>query len=212
VGAAAALVVAQAGFVLVAFAPVAVEVRAALGVVLVCGVAAGVARVGDVPRHVAVVLGVGAAAVVAVDRAQLDAAATPLEALAWAAAGVAFAVVLDAPPLVVALPLFVAAVDLVQSWGAAAGPPAGAPGDALVLTLPDGSGRLTAPEAVFLGAFAAYARRFGLRERLTLAAMAAALVVAVGWAPLPALALLSAGALLPNVDRAPALLRGEAAG
>ena len=82
--------------------------------------------------------------------------------------------VFDAPALAVALPLFLAVIDIAQALG---GGSAGLftlstskPGDALTLELPDwGTGlaaaRLSATDVVFLGAFAAYARRLGLRER-----------------------------------------------
>ena len=88
--------------------------------------------------------------------------------------GIAFAVIFDVPALAVALPLFLGAIDVAQALG---GGSAGLftlstskPGDVLTLELPDwGTGlaaaRLSATDVVFLGAFAAYARRLGLRER-----------------------------------------------
>lgn len=216
-GAAAALVAAQAVFWLgPLLAPLPAEVIATLGVLLLCAVVAIVAV--PLARAPALLAGtlLGAAVVAgALSAAGADAAATPAEALAWGLAGVAFARVLDAPPLAVALPLFVGVVDLVMAQGGAPVVPVGpAPGDLLVLTLPgvgDGqvSGRLGAPDLVFLGAFATYVRLLGLREATTLAAMAAALIAAVVAGPLPVLALLAAGALLPNADRLVALVGDE---
>ena len=127
----------------------------------------------------------------------------------------AFAVIFDTPALAVALPLFLAAIDIAQAHG---GGSAGLftlstskPGDALTLELPDwGTGlaaaRLSAPDVVFLGAFAAYARRLGLRERAAEAGMLVGLLVAVASevlfdAELPTIALMAAGYLATNVDR-----------
>jgi hypothetical protein len=62
--------------------------------------------------------------------------------------------------------------------------------------------------------FAAWAWRFGLRRRATVAAMVGGLVAAL-WlsvaldTAIPALPLLAAGYLLPNLDRLLDLLRGR---
>ncbi len=89
------------------------------------------------------------------------------------------------------------------------------PGDVLTLELPDwGTGlaaaRLSAPDVVFLGAFAAYARRLGLRERAAEIGMLVGLLVAVASEvlldiELPTIALMAVGYLAPNVDRVGAL-------
>jgi hypothetical protein len=153
--------------------------------------------------------------VAALDANGVAAAATPFEAALVACVGIAFAVIFDAPALALALPLFVAAIDIAQ---AAAGGSAGLftlsttkPGDALALELPDwGTGlvaaRLSVAHVVFFAAFAAYARRLPLRERAAEIGMLFGLLVAVGVqifldTDLPALALIAAGFLIPNVDR-----------
>jgi len=89
------------------------------------------------------------------------------------------------------------------------------PGDALTLELPDwGTGlaaaRLSVPDVVFLAAFAAYARRLGLRERAAEVGMLIGLLAAVASevlleSELPTVALLAAGYLVPNLDRIGAL-------
>ena len=115
----------------------------------------------------------------------------------------------------VALPLFLAAIDIAQAHG---GGSAGLftlstskPGDALTLELPDwGTGlaaaRLSATDVVFLGAFAAYARRLGLRERAAELGMLVGLLVAVASevlldSELPTIALMAVG--LPGAQRRP---------
>ena len=126
----------------------------------------------------------------------------------------------------VALPLFLAAIDIAQAHG---GGSAGLftlstskPGDALTLELPDwGTGlaaaRLSAPDVVFLGAFAAYARRLGLRERAAELGMLLGLLAAVASevlldTELPTIALMAVGYLAPNVDRIGALFARPADG
>jgi hypothetical protein len=121
--------------------------------------------------------------------------------------------------LAVALPLFLAAIDIGQALG---GGSAGLftlstskPGDVLTLDLPDwGTGlaaaRLSATDVLFLGAFAAYARRLGLRERAAEVGMLLGLLAAVASevlldTQLPTIALLAAGYLIPNIDRLVAL-------
>jgi hypothetical protein len=133
--------------------------------------------------------------------------------------GVVFAVVLDAPALAVALPVFVAAIDIAQAAG---GGTAGLftlstskPGDALTLELPAwGTGlaaaRLGAADVVFLAAFGAYARRWAMREHAAALGMLVALLTAAACEvlldiELPTVALLAAGYLAPNVDRFGAL-------
>jgi hypothetical protein len=164
------------------------------------------------------VLGAGLL-VAALDANDVGVAATPFEVVLLCCLGIAFAVVFDVPALAVALPLFLAVIDIAQ---ARAGGSAGLftlsvakPGDALALELPDwGTGlaaaRLGAPEVVFLGAFAAYARRMGLRERAAELGMLAGLLAAVVSEvlfdfELPTIALMAVGYLAPNVDRLRAL-------
>ncbi len=84
-------------------------------------------------------------------------------------------------------------------------------GDPLTLELPAWGGglpaaRVSAADVIFLAAFAAYAHRFGLRPRATIAGMLAGFVLALVLSvvldrDVPALPLVAAGYLLPNVDR-----------
>jgi hypothetical protein len=154
--------------------------------------------------------------------ADVGAAATPVEAIAYAAFGAIFAVGLLAPSLALALPVFVSVIDVVSTF--AGGPSellanAGQtqPGDPLSLEMPDWgtglpAGRLGISDAVFAGVFLVYARRFGLRPRATAVALWLATVVAIVlkvWLDqaVPVLPLLTAAYFLVNLDRLPALAR-----
>lgn len=153
--------------------------------------------------------------VAALDANDVAGGATPLEAALFACVGIAFAVYLDTPALALALPLFVAAIDIGQaSTGGSAGVFALSPtkpGDLLSLDLPDwGNGlaaaRLSVAHVVFIAAFATYARRLNLRERASELAMLAGLLVAAVCdilldTDLPSLALVAGGYLLANLDR-----------
>jgi hypothetical protein len=190
-------------------------VACGVGLTFVVAIVTGLVAMADTPVALAPAL-IGAGLLVAVlDVNEVAAAATPFEAILFACAGIAFAVVLDTPGLAIALPLFVAVIDIVQ---ARSGGSAGLftlstprPGDALTLELPDwGTGlaaaRLSGPDVVFLAAFAAYARRLGLRERAAEVGMLLALLVAVASevlldSELPTVALIAVGYLIPNVDR-----------
>jgi hypothetical protein len=195
-------------------------VACALGLASVVAIVAGLVAVADAPLAMGLAL-LGAVLLVApLDATGAAAAATPFEAVLYGCAGVAFAVVLDTPWLAVALPVFACAVDAVQALtGGSAGLVALSlprPGDALALDLPDwGTGlaaaRLSVPEVVLLAALAAYARRWRLRERAAEAGMLAGLLVAAGaeivaGVHLPAVALMAAGYLAPNLDRLGGLL------
>jgi hypothetical protein len=159
--------------------------------------------------------------VAALSVARVGAGATPFEAVLYGCIGVGFAAVLDSPALALALPVFVAAVDAVSVAG---GGPGGLlvrasadDGDPLTLELPAWGGglpaaRVSAADVIFLAAFAAYAQRFGLRPRATIAGMLAGFVVALVLGVLldrdvPALPLVALGYLLPNGDRLGALFR-----
>jgi hypothetical protein len=153
--------------------------------------------------------------VAALNATRAGAAASPFEALLLGCAGVAFAALLDAPALAVALPLFVAALDVSGLVGAGPGTllvqDTARPGDPLTVELPGWGGglpaaRVTAAELVFLAAYAAYAHLFGLRARASVLAMYAALVASVvlGLAldrRVPALALMGGAFLAVNADR-----------
>jgi hypothetical protein len=157
--------------------------------------------------------------VAALDAAGAGAAASVFEALLYGFVGAGFAAVLDTAALAVALPLFVAVVDAATVLGG--GPSAlslGAPrsGDPLTLELPawggGAAGHVGIVDMVFLAAFAAYARRHGLRVRAAGAAMALGLAAAfavqvLAGRPIPALPFLAAGLFVPNADRLGALFR-----
>jgi hypothetical protein len=194
-------------------------VACTVGLTFVVAIVAGLAAVADSPIALFPAVAGAALIVAALDVNDVGAAATPFEAILFCCLGIAFAVVFDVPALGVALPLFLAVIDIVQAHG---GGSAGLftlstskPGDALTLELPDwGTGlaaaRLGAPDVVFLGAFAAYARRLGLRERAAEVGMLVGLLAAVASevlldSELPTIALMAVGYLAPNVDRVGAL-------
>ena len=138
--------------------------------------------------------------------------------------GLLLARLLAEPVVVVAVPLFVAALDVLSVSG---GPTSllardsSRAGEFLSFYLPAwGGGRagvLGVTDLVFVGFFAACAWRFGLRRRPTACALVAALpaALAVELATdrvVPALPLLSAALLVPNLDLLPRLLRSRGAG
>jgi hypothetical protein len=161
--------------------------------------------------------------VAALNVADVGAAATPVEAIAYAAGGSLFAVGLLAPSLAIALPVFVAAVDLLSivfggpSELLATGHTEA--GDPLSLELPGWgthlpAGRLGISDAVFAGVFLVYARRFGLREGATAVGLFVAALTAVVldlWfdAAVPVLPLMAVAYILVNVDRLPGLMYPE---
>jgi len=142
------------------------------------------------------------------------AGANVFEALLAGAAGLLFARWLAVPVIAVAVPLFVAAIDTLS---VALGPTSRllddgtARVDALSFDLPawgdsGSAGHLGFSDAFFVSLFAAWARRFGLRRRATIAGLVlgllGALVLGVALdRAIPALPFLAAGYLLPNVDR-----------
>jgi hypothetical protein len=168
-------------------------------------------------------LGLGAALLAAaMTVAEAGAVADVPKALFAAALGVVLARVLATPAVVLAVPLFVAAIDV---WSASSGPTSRileqgtGTVDFLVLAIPAWGGgevgRLGISDVVFLAFFAALAWRYGMRRRVTGAAVVGALVVtlvvevAIDRA-LPVLPFLAAALLVPNLDRLPGLLRAEA--
>jgi hypothetical protein len=194
---------------------VAVAVAATAGLALAVALAAAPAPAVHAPFALAPAV-LGAALLVAgLNAARAGAAASPFEALLLGCAGVAFAALLDAPALALALPLFIAALDLSGVVGTGSStllsPDAARPGDPLTVELPGWGGglpaaRLTAPELVFLAAFAGYAHLFGLRPRASVIAMFAALLATIGLGlaldrRVPALALMSGAFLAVNADR-----------
>ena len=223
------LLVAAQAYVLVApQLPVITPVDLSIFVACACGIVAiyvcvaATVALSDVPPLLWLVALGGFLLVAALDVAGVGAAATPVEAVAYAAAGGIFALGLLAPSLALALPVFVSGVDLISTL--AGGPSellanAGQtrPGDPLSLELPDWgtglpAGRLGVSDAVFAGVFLVYARRFGLRPRASAAALAAASVAAVAlkvWLDraIPVLPLMTVAYFAVNADRIPALLR-----
>jgi hypothetical protein len=152
-------------------------------------------------------------------RAGVGAGANVVEAFLAGAVGLLFARWLATPPIAVAVPLFVAAIDV---WSVASGPSsrllAGGTGrvDPLSFDLPawgdsGSAGHLGLSDALFLSMFAAWAWRNGFRRAPTLVGMALGLVASLVLAvtldrAIPALPLIAAGYLLPNLDRIGGLL------
>lgn len=147
--------------------------------------------------------------------AGVGAGANVPEALVAGSVGLLLARALATPAVAVAVPLFVAAIDV---WSVASGPTeqllesAGSDRvDALSFDVPawghDGSvGALGVSDAVFLAMFAAWAFGFGFRRRATLIGLGAGLVASLLLSlaldeAVPALPLIAAGYLLPNLDR-----------
>ena len=197
------------------------ELAAAVGALAVaaCAFAPLIGR--DDPAALLVFGGGAALLAVALNASDVGAAATPVEAVLGAAAGMLFAIAFPVPTAVVAVPLVVGGIDLATALGAGAEPVV-QPGDApsvLTLALPAWGGgldaaRLALLDAVFLGLYAAWALRYDLAPRRTLPALAAAtalaavLMVALD-RPFPALPLLALALLLPAAPKIPHLLRGE---
>ena len=158
----------------------------------------------------------------ALNAAAVGAGANVAEALVASAVGLLLARWLRSGAIAVTLPLFVALID---AWSVASGPSskmfaAGtAIDDPLSFDMPAWGGALSAghlglSDAVFLAMFAAWALHFGFRRVATIAGLVLGLVatlllgVALDTA-IPALPLLAAGYLLPNLDRIGGLLRHE---
>jgi hypothetical protein len=198
---------------------VAIAVAATAGLAFVVALAVAPAPAVTVPFSLAPAVLGSALLVAALNAAHGGAAVSPFEALLFGCLGVAFAATLDAPALAIALPLFVAALDLSGVTGAGPGTIVvqdARPGDPLTIELPAWGGglpaaRISIAQVVFLAAYTAYAHRFGLRPRASAIAMLAALAGAVVLRlafdrDLPALALTGGAFLLVNADRLGTLL------
>ena len=199
-------------------------VAGAVAAILIVAVAAGVATLADAPFVVPLVL-LGAALIAGtLDAANVGAAATIPETVVYSCLGIAFGVLLDAPALVLAIPVFVAGIEIVSALGPAQALSHGAAqaGDPLNLELPQwhtggSAASFGLADVIFTGIYATYARRFGLRFVAAGIGMAAALAtglaisIAVNSA-MPELAFLGAGFLLPNVDRVLTLFRSVGEG
>jgi hypothetical protein len=155
----------------------------------------------------------------ALDAAGAGAAANVPKALFAAAGGMLLAWVLAAPVVVVAVPVFVSAIDI---WSVSTGPTSqlldsgGKTLDYLSFEIPAWGGgtigQLGISDIVFLAFFASLAWKYGFRRRVTGTCLALALPAAlvfqleIGGA-VPVLPFLAAALLLPNIDLLPALLR-----
>jgi hypothetical protein len=163
--------------------------------------------------------------VAALNAAGVGAGANVFEAMLAASIGLLMARAFRAPPIAIAVPLFVAAIDV---WSVASGPSSRllsgdtAIGDPLTFDLPawghmGSAGRLGLSDAVFVALFAAWARHWGFRRAATLAGIALGLVASLVLGvvldrAIPALPLVVAGYLLPNADRVGRLLGDDAGG
>jgi hypothetical protein len=152
----------------------------------------------------------------------VGAGANVAEALFAAAVGLLFARWLETRVVAVAVPLIVAGIDI---WSVASGPSSklldngSDTVDPLSFDIPawggmGSAGHLGLSDAFFLSMFAAWAWRYGLRRRATIAGLTLGLIGSLLLAvvldqAVPALPLLAAGYLLPNLDRLPGLLRGD---
>jgi hypothetical protein len=155
----------------------------------------------------------------ALDAADAGAGANVAEALLAGSIGLLFARWLATPVIAVAVPLFVAAVDV---WSVASGPSSQLLKngtdvvDPLSFDIPawggmGSAGHLGLSDALFLSMFAAWAWRYGLRRTATVVGLTLGLVASLVLSLLvdraiPALPLLAAGYVLPNLDRITALL------
>lgn len=180
----------------------------------------------DVPPLAWLLAAGGAIIVVALNAVDVGAAATPIEALTYSALGSVFAVGLLTPALAFAMPVFVAAIDLLSTT-------LGGPsnllsqgstelGDPLSLAFADWgtklpAGRLGISDVVFAGVFLVFTRRYGLRFGATAVALWVATVAAIGlslWldAVIPVLPLMAGAYFLVNADRLQGLFRLATAG
>jgi hypothetical protein len=229
----AVVAVAQA-YVLVADRLPAIEpVDLSLLVAGLCGSAAiyaclaATAPAWDVPVQLAVLTVGGLAVAVVLALADVGAAATPIEAIAYGALGAWLAGGLVSPGLALGLPVFVAVVDVISTLAgglsehiANSDRPKG--GDLLTLELPEwhtglSGGRLGVSDVVFAGVFLLFARRVGLRPRATVLGMWAGTMAAITLAVLldhavPALPFIAAGYFAANADRLPGVLEAARRG
>jgi hypothetical protein len=195
-------------------------VAACVATMIVVLVAASVATLSDHPLIVPIVL-LGAGLIAGVmNAAGAGAVATLPEAIAYACIGILAGLWLSTPALVLAIPVFVAGIEIIgtlsgTSHGVAGGALRG--GDIFTLDLPDwnnglSAARLGLADMVFVGLYATYARRFGLRFWASAIGMAVSLAIGV-WlsidsnTALPELGFIGAGFLVPNADRVVALFR-----
>jgi hypothetical protein len=200
-------------------------VAGAVATILIVVVAAGVATLADAPFTIPLVL-LGAALVAgAMNAAGVGAAATVPETVVYACIGILFGLWLEAPALVLAIPVFVAGIEVIGALGGSAHGVAHGTlrgGDPLSLELPDwhnglSAARLGLADIVFTGIYSTYARRMELRFVAGAIGMAVGLALGLSLSiaqntALPELGFLGAGFLLPNIDRVLALFRPDGEG
>ena len=166
------------------------------------------------PLLIALGAGLLAGALNADADAGVGAGANVAEALLAGAIGLLFARWLATPVIAIAVPIFVAAIDI---WSVASGPSSkllenGTDAvDPLSFDIPawghmGSAGHLGLSDALFLSMFAAWAWRYGFRRAATIAGVTLGLVAALLLGitldrAIPALPLIAAGYLLPNLDR-----------
>ena len=151
--------------------------------------------------------------------AQAGAAASASKLLFAGALGMLLARLLDTPPVIVAVPLFVAGIALAGTLGSSGSPLVhdhAHMADFVTISLPRWGGRgetqLSLADVIFLAFFAAGAWRYGFRRRITAAGLYIGLgaTLAAGVAAgreLPVLPGLAVGLLVPNLDRVVAMMR-----
>lgn len=198
---------------------VAIVVPGTLGLLALAGIALALLPARE-STSLLVLIGLGAGLIAgALDAAGAGTAANVPKAIFAAAAGMLLAWVLAAPVVVVAVPIFVAAIDV---WSVSTGPTSkllesgGNTIDYLSFEIPGWGGgtigHLGISDIVFLAFFAALVWRYGLRRRVTAVCLALALPAAlvaqleIGGA-IPVLPFLAAALLLPNIDLLPHLIR-----
>jgi hypothetical protein len=227
------LVAAQAYFLLAPELPIisdvdtSIVVAFSVGAAFAYGCMAAIVPLSDSPPLLWLAGGGALLLVAGFNVADLGAAATPAEAVGFAALGAIFAVGLLAPSLAVALPIFVAVIDVISTFAGGPSETLGNAGitqrgDPLSLEMPDWgthlpAGRLGISDAVFAGVFLVYVRRYGLRPRATALGLWVSAVIAIVlkvWLDraIPVLPISAAAYFLVNLDRMPALLRAASRG
>jgi hypothetical protein len=197
-----------------------VLVAGAVGLLLVASTTLALLPARDAPASLALTLLGAALLVAALNAAGVGAGANVVEALLAAAIGLLFARALGAPAIALAVPVFVAAVD---AWSVGSGPTerllaSGTDAsDPLSFDLPawggaGSAGHVGLTDALFLAMFAAWAWRHDLRHGATICGLVLGLLAALVLGvvldrAIPALPLIAAGYLLPNLDRIARLLR-----
>jgi hypothetical protein len=198
----------------------AILVAGAVGLLMIAGTTLSLLPARDtVAGPLLIVLGAGLLTA-ALNAARVGAGANVPEALMAAAVGLLLARGLRFPAIAITLPLFVALID---AWSVASGPSSRmfargvAIDDPLSFDVPGwghaaSAGVLGLSDAVFLAMFASWALHFGFRRVATIAGLVLGLLATLVLGvvldrAIPALPLLAAGYLLPNLDRVRRLLR-----